>query len=241
VKTNLTDLERLDLAAKAQVTEDSLGRLCLVMAIISVFLALLAFASEAALAETVAVCVIAALAAVATFSLWLRWRFSVQAFAIFVCAIGVGSFFFGASAHSLAGWVSRFCYLAFFLLAGCRWWISAIPFATVSAAGWEKENSQVRQWLELLRTESRPPQVWELASGSFGTGYYTHRLLKTDNFWAAAKFKRGKLRRLCGYRIYDAQAVRIVESANDKLTVQIGDKLLRADGATPDMAPTFPR
>jgi hypothetical protein len=235
MKRELIELERLDLAARAQVTEAvvTYGRVAMIF--VSGFVVLLAIESEASFYETLSVRVLAVLAALTTVLLWFRWRYSVHAWTVVFFAVGIGSVLFDRHSHTVLGWSAKLVYVLAFAVWGYELCRKAMPFAVVNAKGWEQESSKAQQWLNTVRRGENAEQVLEFSTGSFWTGYCTYALLNTGYCWVIAKFKTGNRRRLLEYRIREAGAVRVTRLSGETLGIKIGNHAIRHIKATPNM------
>ena len=77
MKRKLSELERLDLVARAQGTETVFSHARFAMILLSVFTVLLAIGSKASFYVTLAVRALAVSSIVGTITVWLRWRYNV--------------------------------------------------------------------------------------------------------------------------------------------------------------------
>src|SRR5215831_11715130 len=180
MQKELTELDRLALAARAEVAESSLylrGWLLGFLAAISVMLVL---TSEASLYQTLAVRMFAALTVLSAVTIWLRWRYSLYAAAIVFLALAVGELVFNLDHYtgSFLGWTARASRAALFGCIALRFFRSGAPFAAVRSRGWEWERAQVKQWLTTLTNLGTEEQVFEISTGNFWKGYFTYRFMK---------------------------------------------------------------
>jgi hypothetical protein len=76
--------------------------------------------------------------------------------------------------------------------------------------GWESARAQVGQWLDHLRGKGKKGDVIEIGEHTFRFGDVTYRLLKADNCWALATFRRGREHRFpLNYSVVDLNSVSI--------------------------------
>jgi hypothetical protein len=219
----ISTIERLDCAARAHVAEAVASRVRVAFTFVSVMTICLAVVSTASWRETMVVRALAVAVTLTTVTLWRRWRYSLCACGLVVCAVGVGTAMFGHYSQTFWGWTSRLTYPASFVFWGGWLWKVGRPLAAVQATGWEKERSQVQGWLSTLNNGDRAQEVMEVFSGSFWTGYFTYRLLNTGYCWVIAKFKKGAARRLVDFRIRELETVRVT-GLDEKLMVEIANR-----------------
>jgi hypothetical protein len=217
--------ERMDIAARAIVAEDSLRLQKRSFIFLSGITILLALTSHASHIEMLAVRSVAATCAVVTLLLWANWRYAFHAAACAWIGFGVAEFLFRPDAHTTLALISRlamlfaFANVAFSLLKHGR------PFAAVHAEGWEDELSRARKWFQdPASTEERP--TFYIPTGSFWTGYFTYRLGYFGDFWTVAKFKTNS-EHLLDFRVLNANAIRMTEMANGKIVLYINNKKIR--------------
>src|SRR5262249_50644450 len=152
MKKELTELDRLALAARAEVSEASLYRYGWLLVFIVVISVLPALTSEASLYETLAVRIFAGLTALSAVTIWLRWRYSLHSAAIVFFALAVGELVFNLDrySHSFLDWTARAAWVVFFAGIALRFFKSGAPLAAVPRRGWEEERARVKQWLTTL-------------------------------------------------------------------------------------------
>jgi hypothetical protein len=235
--TERTEIERLDLVARAEAIEASFVRSATVFTFLSGFGILLAINSEASYHETLAVRALAILAVVTTIMLWLRSRYSLYAMEIvFFGTLSGGLFLFDdPDNHTLLGASAQFVGVGILFWRGYRCWANAKPFAEAHGAGFENERSQVRHWMEVLGSPEHSDHAVDFTAKSFRTGYWTYRLLNTGSCWLVEKFKMGKLNRLLDCRVRELRTVRVVNQSEGKLSILLGDQLISDVHVTPDM------
>lgn len=98
----------------------------------------------------------------------------------------------------------------------------------------DKERSQVGQWLADLKYGDRSGQVIEFSVKSFWNGYWTYRLLNLGNCWAVAKFKSGNLRGLVDYRVRGPDCVTVIEQPNGKMRIEIAGRFIGNVDTSPE-------
>ncbi len=232
MKKELSEVERLDLAARALVSAiaNTYGRVSL--AVLSFVALLIAIEGAVSFRETLILCIFAVTAAIVTASLWLNWRYKIHVFAIFLFALGLNLFLL--ENHSY-GWISDFCYFLAFASGAYERWKSAGPFAAVQRQGWEKERSQVYEWLQKLNGAERADDVIEFSTRSFWRGHYTYRAIRTDRRWVVAKFKKSFNQQLAEYRIRELNDVNFTSLPDGKVKIDIGNSAPAEIDASPEM------
>lgn len=233
MKKELTQIERLDLAARAEVAESFFPQRQVLFAILSALFIVLAVESTASSFETLLVRVVAALTTGTTIMLLLRWRYALHIAAAVFFAVAIGMALLRILDPSvLSSWALG--YVLVFVSTGFRFWKPAVPLAAVQGKGWKKEKSQVQQWLKMLENLGTEEQVFEISSGSFWTGYFTHRLLKRGDYWAIATWPK-HYRRFADYRVFGSHAVRITELPGGALNIEIEKRRLGRVAVSPDV------
>jgi hypothetical protein len=225
-----SEIDRLDLVARAEATKVAISRARLPLTILSLFVVLLAMISEASFNETLAVRVLAALAVVTTILLWRGSLFAVYGVAVLFFAILVGSWlpFDDPDSHTLLGSTTRAVVSAMILFAGYRWWTNAMPFIAAQSKGLDNERSKVAEWMRALNSSNESKQLVEFSTKSFLRGYWTFRLLNTGSCWATARFKTGKMGRILDFRVLGLNAVHVTEQPPGQLNVEMADRLIQA-------------
>jgi hypothetical protein len=237
MKRQLTQLERLDTAARAEVAEASFYVYRWVFSAFAVIGVLLATISQAPFYETLYVRVFAAVGTLAAMSMWLRWRYAFHTGGLFFLALSAGGPMLNWQQHplSILGWIEQVGFAGLYAYFGYCLLSRGVPFAAVSHPGWEKERALVQMWLKRLTNLATESQVFEIATGSFWTGYYTYRLMRSDGFWQVVTLKTGNYLRPRAYRILDADAVKMVKLPNGRFYLQIGKRTLREVNIAPEM------
>ena len=242
MKKELTELERLDLAARAQVTEKTVSYQSVIMFFFSAFFALVAIMSSLPFSQKLASGALAVITLLPAVMMWLRQRYALYALAIAYAPLAVGFPWLTAQEPGKhRDWFVGIGYCLVFLNLGYRYWKLARPFAAVHSPGLEKEEAQVRYWLKVMKTtgESR---VLKFDTGSFWTGYFTYRLLNPGDCWAVARFKSAKRpewEQLVDYRILAPSAVRFGELPDGNLSIDIENRSIRKIRVSPEMRPSF--
>jgi len=224
-----TEIDRLDLVARAEATKVAISRARLPLTILSLFVILLAVTSDASFNETLVVRAMAVLTVVTVILLWLGSRFAVYATAILFFAILVGSWlpFDDPDSHTLLGSITRIVVSAMILLAGHRWWRAAMPFIAAQSKHLDTERSTVAKWSRALKSSCESNQLVEFSTKSFLSGYWTYRLLNTGFCWASAKFKTGKMDRMLDFRVLGLNAVHVTEQPPGQLNIELAHRLLQ--------------
>jgi hypothetical protein len=234
----LSEIDRLDLAARAVATKAAISRARLPLTLVSLFFVLLAIISEAAFYETVAVRVLAMLAVATTVMLWRNSRYAVYALAIlfFFFAVLYGGWLFDdPDSHTLLGSTTGTVVSAVFLFIGYRWWSTATPFIAAQSEGLKRERSQMGEWIRVLKSSEGTDDVVEFSIRSFLRGYWTYRLLNTKSCWVIARFKTGNMARLLGCRVLGLDAVHVTNQPGGKLHVEMGDRSIQDVEISADM------
>jgi len=233
---DLTEIERLNLAARAETAKGLLYRNRIPFTFVSAFFVLFAVISTASFYETLAVRLLALLAVATTVMLWLKRRQAVYFLPILLFAVAVGAWLFDdPDYHTFLGSMTRCVISAMLLFVGYRWWTNAAPLVRAQSEAFEKERSQVDQWLSSLRCPRASDNIVELSTRSFLTGDWTYRLLHTGAFWVVAKFKFGNLARLLDCRICGKDDVRVADRPGGMLVVQMGDHSISPVDVSPEM------
>lgn len=224
-----SEIDRLDLVARAEATKAAISRARLPMTILSVFVVLLAMISEASFNETLAVRVLAMLAVLATILLWRGSRFAVYGMTLLFFAILAGSWFFlnDPDSHTMLGSTSKVVESAIILLVGYGWWTKSAPFIAAQSKDLDKERSQVAAWLGALKSSDESDHLVEFSTKSFLRGYWTYRLLNTGSCWATARFKTGNVSRILDFRVLGLNAVHVTEQPSGQMNVELADRLIQ--------------
>jgi len=224
-----SEIDRLDLVARAEATKVAISRARLPLTILSLFGIFLAVESEASFNETLSVRVLVMLAVVITILVWRGSRFAVYGIAVLYFAILVGSWlpFDDPDSYTLLGSTTRAMVSAMILFAGYRWWTNAMPFIAAQSKDLYKERSKVAEWNSALKSSHESNQLVELSTKSFLRGYWTYRLLNTGFCWASAKFKTERMDRILDFRVLGLNAVRLTEQAPGQLSIEMADRLIQ--------------
>ncbi len=236
MKKDLSKLERLDLAARAMVSEMALHRIRIGMSFLSVVLGLLALSSTASPAETLSIRGAAAVCVVLTLLAWFGWRYSFHAFALACVGLAILTFLFDSPhPHTVLGWISQFALAFVWSNVGYHLLKRGILFAAIRGQGWETERSQVQDWFEGPMNQERSSVVLDIPTGSFWTGYFTYRLVHLGDSWAVMKFKTGNYYRLLDFRILDKSMVRVKEVVERRLEIELDNVKVRNVSPTPEV------
>lgn len=235
--TDRTQIERLDLVARAEATKIILSLVRVPSTFVAAFVVLLAVVSKASFYETLAVSILAILAVVTTIMLWMRSRYAVCALAVLFFAIVIAAWFVvdDPDAQTFLGSTSRYVISAILLVKGYTWATDAVPFIRAQSEGLENERYQVEDWIKILTSPGRTDPVAEFSTKSFWTGNWTYRLLDARSCWVVAKFKTRNTGRLLQCRVRERGTVRVAESADRELSIAMGDTSVSPVEASPEM------
>src|SRR5260370_31244224 len=197
MKKDLSDVGRLDVAARSLVTEAYISgmRVCLIFFSISIIIS--AMGVKGSFYTVLTSRVLAILFALISASFWVGWRYRVYALAILPVVWMTGFMLRSGFPRHWLVWLAG---SSIALLLMYRTWKGAGPRETAQCEGWEKEHAQVEQWLRVLENQDLSASVLEFNGGRFWVGYHTYRLMKTERCWVVAKFRKGDLRRPLEYR-----------------------------------------
>ncbi len=225
MKRQLTEIERLDLAARAEAIEPFVSRAILPMAVLTVAALLLALGSQSSFSETLAVWTFALIAVATVIMLRRHWCYATYGLSMlnFLAAIGILNSNDDYSRTFLGSTTNQFL-LVWFAANGYGWWKAAAPFVAAYADDFDKERGQVGQWLADLKYGDRSGQVLEFSVQSFWNGYWTYRVLNLGRGWVVAKFKFRNLRGLAEYRVREPDGVTVMEQSNGKLRIEIAGR-----------------
>lgn len=224
MKTQLSEIERLDVAARGLVADRLFWQLRISFALLGAITISLATVSTNSPFGTLLVRMLAAFTTFSAIALWSHLRFAVHAAAavFFAFALGMMILRFHDPAR-ISGWVVG--YAASFVPAGYRLWRNAIPFAAAQQRGWEQERRQVRQWIKALENCGTEERVFQFDTGNFWQGYFTYRLMNHENCWVIARWKKNS-QRLLDYRVRGTDSVRIKALPGEALEFQFEDRSL---------------
>jgi hypothetical protein len=223
-----SEIDRLDLVARAEATKVAISRARLPITILSLFFVFLAVISGASFNETLAARLLAALAVVAAVLLWQDSRFAVYGIAVlfFALLVGVWLPWDDPDFHTFFGSTERDAISAMICFAGYRWWTNAMPFIAAQSKSFDNERSKVMEWIKMLNSSNESNQLIEFSVKSFFHGYWTYRLLYTGSCWATAKFKTGKMHRILDLRVLGSDAIHVREQPQGQLSVQMANRLI---------------
>jgi hypothetical protein len=254
----LTELERLDLAARAEASAADISTVRKVLLFFTLFVILLALISEATAAETMLVRVFAILSTLVTIILWVNWPYKGYALALLPLTFAIVDFLSRDKPHTIVVWTAMITRDCLFMFWSYALWKKAGPYALVSSEGWDSERLKVRQWLQAMKRHKTevmaresvgggfeveigsetPNRFLEFNAGSFWSGYFKYRILKAGAYWAVAKFRRST-ERLIEYRVLQSEAVSFRVLPAGKLEIRIGNDVIREADASPDMIQTL--
>jgi hypothetical protein len=226
MKKQLNEVERLDLAAQAEVAEGSLHAQRWAFGALAAIAVLLAIPSEASVKETLALWVFATVIVLAAVTTWLHWRFALHAAAICYLAFGVALLVFEPRhSASFVEWIFPIAMLVAFANSAYRFLKLGARLAAVHGKEWQKERAQVQQWLTMLVNRATEEPVFEIPTGSFWTGYFKYRFMNRGGAWVVARFKRGSYLHPLDYRILGPDSVKMVPG--NKLNIKIDKRTIK--------------
>ncbi len=179
--------------------------------LLSVVCVLLAIFPASSFYESAIVRLVAVLSVVTSTMLWLNSCYAAYALAVvyFLFLVGIWLPFNDPDYHTLLESTIRSGFSVVFLVGGVRWWTNAGPFTIAQSARFEKERTQVREWISVLKRTEETNQVLEFSAKSFWTGYWKYRLLNAGNYWVIAKSKIGNTERLLDCRVRGLDAIHV--------------------------------
>lgn len=222
----LTEVERLDLAARAEAIEPFVSRAALPMAFATVIAFLLTLGSNSSSEEIITLWVFFCVAASTLVMLLRHWCYAAYGLSIlnFLGAIGILIDSKDMYSHTFLGSFTNQFFLVLFLANGYGWWKAATPFVIAHTDSYDSERKQVGQWLSELKYGRHNGEVLEFSVNGFWSGSWTYRLLDLGNCWAVAKFKYPNLRGLAEFSIQGPGTVTAKEQENGKLRIEIGSR-----------------
>ena len=171
----LTEIERLDLAARAESVETALSRAVLPMVFVTVITLLLALGSQASPSETLAVWTFALIGVVTVIMLLLHWCYAAYGVSIlnFLAAIEILKYSNDRYSHTFLGSTTNQFFLVWFLLNGYGWWKAAAPFAAAHDDSFDKERDKIGQWLATWSTVTGMAMLlsFQQKASGMGTGH----------------------------------------------------------------------
>jgi hypothetical protein len=235
MKKRLTELDRLDLVARAEATKDCISRARIPWTFFSIVIVLLAMVSGASFNETMLIRMMAVLAIMATVMLWLNSPYSAYGMSSLFFALLLGAWLVNSTDdHTFLGFTSRTILSVWFFYRGYRWWTNAKPLMDAHSKALEKERFQIQQWIRVLKTAGTS-QIIKFSTKSFWSGYWTYRLLNIGSYWLIAKFKIGKIERLLSCRVQELGVVHIADQSERKLAIEIGEHTIHNVDVSQDM------
>jgi hypothetical protein len=236
VVEELTEIERLDLVARAAANKLAIFRARWPLTIVCLFAVFIASSSAASARETAAVRIATILTAATAAMVWLNSRYAAYALAIFCFVVAIGVWFFqSADDRTLLGSTANVVGSAIVFFIGYGWWTNAAAIAAAQSDNLATERAQVSEWLRVLRSAKLTGQVIEFSSKSFVRGYWTYRLMNTGFYWVTTKFKTGHMNRLSSCRVVELDAVHVTDPPGGKLRILIGDQAIQEVEISPEM------
>ncbi|HET6842277.1 MAG TPA: hypothetical protein VFK06_11435 [Candidatus Angelobacter sp.] len=222
----LSEIERLDLAARVQPQVARLSRRYYALLLLWSFANLLAFVIVPGHHWLLLMRILSVLTVVGAVIVCFPWRYRFYGEAIFLFV------FLAASAlpfdqpeyayYPVLGWIATH-----FMVFVCIYWfclalIDARRYAVVYRPDWQAEREQMEKWMPKL-TGADPMPVAEFALRSFRHGNWTCRILNTGDYWIITRFKRSPSR-LIDCRVYDLHQVAFTKLANGEWKVTMKQK-----------------
>jgi hypothetical protein len=131
------EVERLDLAEKAQTTAEHIANLRIALIAFSIFLALGFLFSQASFILTWSVRILAVLCALTSIILWSHWRYKAYALPILQLAAGSAGFLtLQSHSHTFLSWTVLIGASLLFLFLVVQSWKRARAFAVVNSGEW---------------------------------------------------------------------------------------------------------
>lgn len=233
----MTEVEKLDLAARAEAVETMFARVTIIFTLLSAFFVFLSVISTASLIETVAVRALTLYTIFTTFLLWRRSRYAVAAVSIMLVLIVVGTWlpFSQRDFEGNLGSADRAMVTVILVLFGSGWLNNAIPFAVAQSRNFQAERSQIQEWIDSIKSGNGTGQLIEFSSKSLTSGHWTYRLLSAGNYWVLAKFKPGPGGRLSGCRVLERGRLRLAENPIGELIIVAAGRLIPNVDISPEM------
>ena len=208
METATDEITRLDVAAQAKGGQAATSRLRWTLLFLSLFITALAIEPTGSFNELLLLRVAAVFLSLTTVILWSNWRYKLFLPALLIFSFGIGDAFFRRPLRTKLDWsVSVLWFVGVIVLSSYSLWKQARIFAKVNSPGWKQAQSKVDAWWRVLTARQRDQRVIEFSTGSFWTGYYTYRLLRSGQCWAIAKLWNGKVSPRSSYRIRELSAV----------------------------------
>jgi len=235
MKNDLTEIERLDCAARAKAAGSTLRYQTWFLSVMALIFVLVVSLGKAAPLQTLAMRVLASIVVLAALMSWFPiWRYTMYPTAILYFGLAIMELGFG-SGHSDSpfAWIEPiglglgFATCGYALLTRYTSSRLRVPSAAFHGKAWEKERAQVRQWFTELINQGTEEQVFEISTGNFWTGYFTYRFMRRDNAWVVARFKKGNLLRPLEYRVLASAAFAITPLLDGTFYVQIDKRKIR--------------
>ena len=223
VSKDLSELERLNIAARAVVATSYLPRYLVLSTILAAFIVFLAIGSSASFGETLAVRIIAAVATASWVGLWLHWRYSIHGLAILFILTLLCAPLFITEPITFIDWGSLLAGI-WLLSRGARGlWTAGDWLAAGGGEDFDSERAEVSQWLSVMTGGSVTQENVELQAGSFQNGYATYVILHSGGYWEVARFKNKLKKRLLEFRVLETCSPRISQRASGKVDISFAD------------------
>ena len=165
MKKDLSEIDRLDVAARSLVTEAYISGMRLSLIFFSISIVLSAMEAKGPFFTVLTSRVLAILFALISAGSWSGWRYKVYALAILPVVWIAGLMFRDGFPHYWPIWLAV-SLVALWLTYGT--WKGTGPLESVQCAEWDREHAQVERWLRLLQNHDLSADVLEFNGGSFG-------------------------------------------------------------------------
>jgi hypothetical protein len=229
METATDEITRLDLVAQAKGGQPSTSRIRWILLFLSLFITALAIEPTGSFHELLLLRMAAVVLCLTTVILWSNWRYKLFLPPLIIFSFGIGDAFFNRPLRTELDWfVSVLWFVGFFGMSSYSLWKQARIFAKVNSPGWKQAQSKVDAWWRVLTAPERGPGVIEFSTGSFCSGYYTYRLLRSGPCWAIAKLWNGKVSARSSYRVRELSAVTFTTLPSGEKQVTIGNSKMRA-------------
>jgi len=235
MKKELSEIERLDIVARAEAIEPFLSNAALVLIYLALIGSFFGVISNASKMDTLAIWAIPAMALPTLFMLRHRWCYALYGISLVCFYMAAGVLFNHGDESFLVVFMSDNITFLLWAGAGYAWWKAATPFIAAQADDLEQERNRVGRWLAALKYGDHNFQVLEFSVKSFWNGYWTYRLLNAGNCWAIAKFKLPDLKGLSEFRVLAPNAINLAEQTNGKLRIEIASRPIRDIEVPPEM------
>lgn len=229
-------IERLDLAARAVTSRELARRNRWVFLILNLIIASIAVGLLRQRYGPWRPVVVASFAVFTAVIMWSNWRFRLYVYGGWWIAVGLAALLIKTS----AAWPDRLYLALGGGLIGFDALTQAGPVATVSTPEWDREQTQVEEWLRVLSAIEKSPDAIEFSTASFTRGNYLYRLMNLGQFWVVMKEYKswgGLKRRL---RVYELGDVTLQAGHAGAVTATIRGQAVRGVNFAPTLSARGP-